>query len=423
VTLRRSHPHAGGQRPRRASWRGAAVALPVCVLALAACSSQASARPVADAPLAAHRIELLDLAFRAASALPLDPHAKTRARLQESVVRACFELDQPRRALAHAERIEGWRRGIGYAEFALYCAQHGATSEVQHYLDLAAGVADGSAKLDGAQEWPRERIRAVIAQTHVVLGHDADADGFAAGLAAAESGRVHAAKATRLDASAVDAQLKELDAILAVGDFDRARGALDTCVELFDRFYDDAARRARLVAGIQTAGKKLPIGVRIDSLTQLTERALGHDDRAGALELVETARVAIESTSWLPEDRIEWAARLAALRFAAGDRERARRDADAALQLFDGQRERIVDIYRARALRPIAEAFCAMGDTGAAAAIYMRALEEGSVNPNARPRAEDLVATCCSMARRGIPRDASLWAKAARVHDGLGHPW
>src|SRR5262249_23430406 len=52
-----------------------------------------------DTTLSAYRNELLDLALRAASALPVDPHIKTRCRLQGAVAAACIELDQPHKAL------------------------------------------------------------------------------------------------------------------------------------------------------------------------------------------------------------------------------------------------------------------------------------------------------------------------------------
>jgi hypothetical protein len=89
------------------------------------------------------------------------------------------------------------------------------------------------------------------------------------------------------------------------------------------------------------------------------------------------------------EHRIPLVAQLSDLRFKAGDTERARTDADAALALFNAQREKIVNIYRAGALRPLAEAYQSMGDTEAALSVYKLAVEEGIANINSRPRAED----------------------------------
>lgn len=64
-----------------------------------------------------------------------------------------------------------------------------------------------------------------------------------------------------------------------------------------------------------------------------------------------------------------------------------------------------------------------MGDTAAALAVYKRAVEEGVHNPNSRPRAEDLSATCCSMALHGVEPDGSLWARMEDIRGRLGDPW
>jgi hypothetical protein len=71
----------------------------------------------------------------------------------------------------------------------------------------------------------------------------------------------------------------------------------------------------------------------------------------------------------------------------------------------------------------VAETFAALGDTAKARAVYLRALEDGSGNPNARPRAEDLTATLVSMAKSGIAADEAINAKLAATRAGLVAPW
>ena len=94
-----------------------------------------------DKPLAAYQNELFDLAFETATMIPIVPHIKDRSKAQEAAVTLCFKLDQPQRALRYIEKIGNWRRGSGYADYAFYCAQHGVTNEVQHYLDFAEQIA------------------------------------------------------------------------------------------------------------------------------------------------------------------------------------------------------------------------------------------------------------------------------------------
>jgi tetratricopeptide (TPR) repeat protein len=383
---------------------------------------------LADEPIASFRGELLDIAFRAASALPVDPHIKNRSRAQEAVVMTALELGQPQRALVETEQIDNWRRGACYAELAFYCARHGDADEVQHFLDLAGSIAEadksGKSEEDqGPQSWQRDRIRAAIARTHLLLGQTTEAAPFEENLTESELGPVQTMKASFVDKEACDAQLHALDAVAAKGDFDQLRNALQASARLFDRFYGDADRRARIEEKIEASWEKAPLLVRIELLTELTNTALDHHDPAKALALVDETKAIVESAHWATEDYVPLLARLAELRHRAGDAEHAREQADAALAIYEAGRDRIVNIYRARALRPLAEAYDAMGDTPAALGIYKRAVEEGVENPNSRPRAEDLSATCCSMAARGVEPDDGLRTRILEICAGLSAPW
>jgi tetratricopeptide (TPR) repeat protein len=378
---------------------------------------------VSDKPIEAYRNDLLDLAFKAAAAMPVHPHHKNRSKAQESVVDACFELEQPQRALGYVEKIEDWRRGLGYAGFAFYSAQRGETGEVQHYLDLARKISDQHAEDEDSQDWQQERIRATIAKTLFLIGQREEASRIQGELTPSESSQVNVVRATRSDADAFEQRLKAVDATVAAGGFDQLRCELETCAQLFDRFYDDGDRRARVEEKIKTAFVKLPVQIQFDLMTELVGHALEHKDRPKALALVNETQTVMDEAQWLPEDKVRLTARLAGLRYRADDTEKARTEADRALLFFDAARGQIVDIWRAGALRAVAEAYQAMGDAPAALKVYKKAVEEGVGNPNSRPRAEDLTATCCSMALHGVEPDESLRARLVQVCDGLGSPW
>ena len=87
------------------------------------------------------------------------------------------------------------------------------------------------------------------------------------------------------------------------------------------------------------------------------------------------------------------------------------------------RRVEIESLWRARTLRPLAEAYQSMGDGAMALALYKRVVADGAENPNARPRAEDLIATCCSMAVHGIQPDETLRARILEIERGLAPPW
>jgi hypothetical protein len=129
------------------------------------------------------------------------------------------------------------------------------------------------------------------------------------------------------------------------------------------------------------------------------------------------------ATAWSTEDRIRFRAELAGLRHRAGDRARARAEAAAALLAYEVSRDEIVDVFRAETMIPLAVAFSALEDAPAALALYRRALEESQINPNSRPRCDDLVAICVSLAVESLEPDDALMESLRDARRRLGAPW
>jgi tetratricopeptide (TPR) repeat protein len=350
---------------------------------------QAAAVSLVDAPLEAYQRELLEIAFNAASAIPSDPHIKSRSQAQAAVVTACLELNQPQRALGYIERIDDWRRGTAYADLAMYCLQHEFKTDVEPFLSLAMKTAGE------AEDWRKDRI----------------------------VGKVAVVRATSRPVADFDAEMETLAKMVAGQQFDALKETLATYVRLFNRVYSDVERRARVEERIRASWDKTPGFVRLDLLMDMIEHCLAHSDRTKALAWVQEAREIADSASWQPTIEIPLKAKLARLRFLAGDPERASEEAKDALELFDAKRDQIANIYRAQTLRPIAEAHRAMGKADVAIDLYARAVEAGVENPNSRPRAEDLAATCCSMAVQGAEPSLELLSRIRDIREGLGDPW
>jgi tetratricopeptide (TPR) repeat protein len=396
-----------------------------------ACSEEPGATDARSAPptsrgeraFAPFQAELLDLAWRAATAFPLDPHVKTRSRVQQQVIDLWLELGQVDRARLAADEVANWRRGACYADIARHRIGRGESTEVDDLLGRARAIADQHMQGADAQQWRRDAILARIAEARLAQGDLDGAGAMRTGLEDSEVGRLDAAFADRLAAGDFDAQVERIDAVLAQGGLEQVRNALLVAARLFDRFYDDEARRGPMRERVQHGFAKLPLQLRIELLAELAKTAVDHGDRRTALGIVGDAQLLFEGGRWLAENRVPMMGRLAGLRHLAGDGTGAGRELKAALGLFDAEREQIIDIYRAAALRPIAEAYVAIGDLEAARAVYLRALDEGQVNPNSRPRAEDLVATCCSMVEHGFEPDTGLLGRLNQVLEGLGDPW
>lgn len=376
-----------------------------------------------DESLDDYRLRLLDVAHGAASAFPTFPHAKNRARAQEEVVVACLELDQPRRALQYVERIDGWRRGHGFADLGLFCARQGADpDQARHFLRVARAVAERPLEEED-QDWQRDRIRSKMAAAYLLLGDTERAEELSAELEVSEQGHLQVVEASLRGEDAFDEQMEAAERVLAKGELDASRNVLQVCVRLYERFYEDEARRERIESLVDGTRSKLPLMVSIEVTAEFTESALEHGDRDRALALLEQASELMAAVRWNAEYGVPLQARLAALRFRAGQEAAGLAEAEDALELFERDREDLVSGFRAGAVRPLAEAYLAMGDRDTALALYRRTVEEGAVNPNARPRADDLVATCCSMAVHGVEPDDELWERLLELREGLVDPW
>ncbi len=372
-----------------------------------------------DAPLAGYQVKLLDLAFSTASALPLEPHIKNRARAQESVVDACLKLDQDRRAYNFIQQIPNWRAGMAYADLAFKRVRQGATATaVEPYLTQALDVAQKN------EDWRKDRIKARVAQVQALLGQDQAAQAQVQDInEISETGKLALVQAMNCAPNDFDAQMTALQATMAGGNYDLQLHALQAYAELLDRFYSDSSRRKTLVESIEAGWGKLPYTVRIDLLGRMMDSALAHDDQAQARTWVDQAHAMTQNADWPMRFLIPIRARLAQWRFRVGEPNQAREEIQDAWQQFESKQKTILDIDRAGLLRSLAEASQVTGAEDQALKFYKKATEAGVENPNSRPRAEDLSATCCSMAVHQVEPDEALWQRLQEIHAGLGDPW
>jgi hypothetical protein len=409
---------------------GGAAAQAAAAAAPAPGTAAARAGQAAPAPLAPFRQELLALAFDAASAFPVDPHGKNRSRAQEQVVVACFELEQPELALSFANRIEDWRRGCAYADFAWAMAKRGDAAKAREYVALANGVVEAERANPDAQDWRGDLIALKVARVHATLGDDAAAAQAAAAIDASSAHAVDGPwavtasarmqKLTRDEASAELAMLATGFQTLTLGQQNVALAGVAT---LHGRFFADAQLRARAEELVGEAWRKVAPALRLEALATMVRNAVGAGDRPGAKALLATMRTILEGHAWRPEDRMPEAARVIELAFAAGDVDRARAEAEAALVDFHRQRDAIVNIYRAETLRPLALAWFTLGERQRALELLALVFEEGLENPNSRPRCDDFVATCVAMAVRGVEPSPAMWVRLREIRGGLGAPW
>jgi hypothetical protein len=367
--------------------------------------------------------ELLALAFDAASAIPEHPHIKSKLRAQDEVLSTCLELDLPLTTSRWLEQVQGWRRGALHADLAHWLAKHGQSEAALEQIQRARAYEQSPIGNPSAQEWRRDRVRAKVGRAFMALGRSADAEPLLSGLADSEQTLVAVARVENLSAQDLALQLVALDGILATAGMDPARAALEACVELHGRFYADAEQRAAIEQRVRASSQKLPFEIRLALMQRLAENSIEHADLSRARSLAAELQAQIDGAQWLLEDELRLRAELAGLRHRAGEGSLARQDLDSLHSRYERERERIVDIYRSRVLRAIAAAYQAQGDSARALATYARAAEEGFANPNALPRAEDLLATCCAIVRSGLEPDLAQLERLRTLRRSLRQPW
>ncbi|MFP4139718.1 MAG: hypothetical protein ACLFVH_04360 [Phycisphaerae bacterium] len=381
------------------------------------CDGSADRQESPAAEIDRERGKLLTFAFDTALAIPMEPHHKDRAKAQQGVVEACIETGQISRAVEYARKIDSWRRGVAMGELAYHMAGKGERDLAESYVEDASRVATMY------KGWRKDRIRIQIARTQSLLGQSDRARQQMATADDIEKPRLASADGGELSDEEFDRRLQQLGSWVAKGNFDISRSALETLVELLDSQYLHSDRQERIFVAMEEPYKKMPVFVRVDLLLRSAGVALKYDDRDRALELVDRAQRYVDEARLAPRQAIKIRAGLVRARFQAGDEDRARSDIGKLLEEYRENEEQIVNIYRAECLRPVAEAYVAMGDRKAASTVYGMAIEAGVENPNSRPRALDLSASCCSMAVHGFMPNPELWARMKEIRNGLSDPW
>ena len=385
--------------------------------------SASGAALLSDAALPEGQAALLELAFAAPSKLPLDPHVKNRARGQETVILAALETQQFALAYRLAQEVPNWRKGTALADLAHALLEQDERADVLWLLDEAMEVAMAPAAEVVDQSWRRDRIRAKVAGVYLKLGLDEEAQKAAVGVEASEAIHFEQAFAPRLSAEEVDQQLEAVPTLLQSASFEQAVSILTNLAIIYENHYEDVERRERTKQVLRDEWSKVPALVHIDLTLRMARAAIAADDLENARALCEDARAYVSNVTITPDEYVRLLARVALVRAEAGATQEAIDSLDAAMQIYDAEREKIVDMFRAEVLQPVAEAYLVAGSTEKAAKLYAQAIEEGALNPNGRPRAIDFAGTLSSMVRSGFTPGAELRARMDEVFQGLQSPW
>jgi tetratricopeptide (TPR) repeat protein len=387
-----------------------------------------------DKALASYQAKLVERAFDAASTLPIRPHIKNRSRAQERVIEGCLKLDQPQRALRYAKGIDNWRRGKAYAQIATYLVESRDGANVENLLIHARQIANRPS----LGPWRQNRIRMAIARTRMLLGQREQVNKLVLEAKAAHPTSLNAAKkqdkgyatevtdakgqvvkAMTTTKDAFDERMIRLNQLVEADNYEVIKQALQGYVELFEQFYKQTNLRSRAKSGLTRAWHDVPTFVRLNHALRLVNIALAHDNSDHALQLLADAREIFDSANWEIQNQLVYQARMARLQHAAGEQSEATETLKSLMSKFQNNKTQVRAFERASILRPIAEALAKIGETGSAVTTYQMALKEGAINPNLRPKADDLSKTCISMAVHGIQPREAMWQQIDTTLDEL----
>jgi tetratricopeptide (TPR) repeat protein len=355
------------------------------------------------------------MAFRFASAITSDP--KDRAMAQEQVARDYAARGAFSEAIAAAERIEGWRRGVAFAVVAADLVAASRADEARVLL------ARSERERAAAEDWQGARIEVHIATTLAVLGDLERAEALAARLATND--RQYGGRAEVVAAAALarrrqpQAALEKLAALDGDADMDVAWSRTEGYLEVAREAGKDPTWRDRALDAARRSADGLPGWKRGEALV-LVAREMHRAGRTGAAR--DALRSATDIAQALPPTMPIRARLLAELGRGWAETGRVR---EARLSLRDAERTipetSVIDgpaLYAA-----VASARAAIGDRDAADRLYDRALTAAEDLRNARPRALAAVEICRALGREDGALDEAKRSRLERLLGGLGDPW
>src|SRR5262245_21960383 len=384
-------------------------------LAATACVALISA-PALWASAGTVNMDAFSYAFRFASAIVSDE--KDRAASQESVLQDLAEAGHEQEALSKVEQIEGWRRGVVYADLATRLAADGDKTGANDLIHKAQEVA---ASTEG---WQKERIQAQLAQAMAAVGNTAMAGTMASAVASSDP-RQYAARSTATMASSTatekgfDEAMQRLDSMSSDTDLETSWWRTVGYASMARRADLPRDQRMKALAAARKSADSLSGWKRAEALESIANEYHKQGDDKSARECLQAADALLMQLPDTVPIKAALLSNLARDWVTMGERQRARE--------LVAQAEAVVPraplIDRPALYANVATSYAALNDDPATRRLYDKALQETEGLVNARPRALAAVAVCRSMGRQGQELDGATRGRLDALLAGLKDPW
>ena len=361
-------------------------------------------------------VDALSYAFRFASAIVTDD--KDRSAAQESVLLDLAELGAPEEALARVEQVDGWRRGVVYADVASRLAADGRKAEARALIDKAEALAAAT------EGWQKSRVQAHITQALAATGDKSKAESLA-GKVAESDPRQYAARSAATVASSsatepgFDAAMEKLDGLTSDTDLEASWWRTVGYASLARREDLPRSQRMEALSAARKSAGSISGWKRAEALGSIAEqyRVLG-DTRSARACLADADSILTTLPATTPI-KAALLSNLARGWTKVGEATRARE----LLKEAEESVPRAPVIDRPALYASVASGYTALEDAGQADRLLDKALTEAEGLVNARPRALAVVAICRSMGRQGRPLDQATRGRLDAMLAGLKDPW
>jgi hypothetical protein len=370
--------------------------------------------------------------------LPDVPHERTRNRELTKIIELLIHKKDVDTAKAYIDQITNWRAEVLKTQLACLYLELGRTQpaaaliqEVEELAETIMGLKSGTlhatgeyaSYLEAYDDFRIDRIKVGLSRYYLLLDDKTQAETWSLDVLPAERAAFSRASAAALTSSNYEAALT-INTLLIEGEiFEGRQAGVDGLVELHSIYYADHQKRADLEQRIVSATPSMPIIFRIEWLLEMARTAFTHENETAAEEFYSEARGLLANNAQRPRLFFPLQSSIIKTGFDIGKRSEAKDLADQMYAEFFVQEDRIYNIHRADVLCACAEAFMHIGQPEKATEAYILAMDKAVLNPNSRPRIEDLSLIVNSVSRHASEITMALNSSIQRVIASLGEPW
>ena len=383
-------------------------------------------------------IQIIDRAVQTVLALPDLPHERTRNRELAVIIDCLIEKGEFSLAGNYIERITNWRAeelktrlARGYLDIGKPTQAQEIIEEVEQLANTILGLKSGEIMATGEykdyleryDDFRIDRVKSGLSQYYLALDDKTLAESWSADILLSEQASFTKSKAFAVAKSNYDASLAINNLMLGGEIFEGKIAALDGLVHLYGLYFENIEKRELLQEKILSSSISMPIMYRIDWLLSMAVVAHENGKQHIAFELHDQAVNLLSSNPVRPRLFFPIKSKIIISNYKIGRTEEASMQSQELHALYKAEEGSIFNIHRADVLVACAQALDAVGLIDDAISVYKEAVKNSMINPNSRPRIEDLTVIISSILDTSSVKIGNVEPDLLRLMESVGEPW